>query len=72
MTLQHAGDCKGDTIPAFAMFLELSAAGRGKSVILGAAIVFGGLPLGLELPVLLQPVQRAEQRAWINVELVVT
>ena len=51
------------------MLFEVAAAGGRQTVVLGAAIVLGGPPFRLQLTVLLQTVQRREQRPGIDVEL---
>src|SRR5262245_42970711 len=54
------------------MLLELTSAGSGKAVVLGAPVVLGGAPLGLELAVLLQPREGWEQRSRVDLEVVAT
>ena len=53
------------------MLLELLPAGGGQTVILRAPIVLRDLPFGLQLAVLFEPVQRGEERAGVDAEVVV-
>ena len=62
-TLATAND---DPVPALAMLLELPAAGGREAVVLGAAIVLGGAPFRFQLAVLLQTVERREQRSRVD------
>ena len=54
------------------MALKLPPAGGSQPVVPGAPIVLSWPPLGFQLAVLLEAVQRWEQRAWIDVEVIVT
>jgi hypothetical protein len=53
------------------MLFELPPARCRETVVLGAPIVLGGPPFGFQLAVLLQTVQRGEQRPRVDVELIV-
>ena len=64
-------DRKRNAIPTAPVLLELLAAGRRQRVVLRVAVVLARTPLGFQLAVLLEPVQRREQRAGIDPEVVV-
>src|SRR6185295_20133484 len=69
--LQYARDGETDPIPPLAMLLELAPAGGGEPIVLGAAAVLRRPPLGFQLAVFFQAVQRRKQRARIDPELIV-
>src|SRR6185295_595015 len=69
--LQYARDGEADPIPPLAMLLELAPAGGGEPVVLGAAAVLRGPPVGFQLTVFFQAVQRWKQRARVDPELIV-
>lgn len=57
-----------DAIPLRGFLRELPTSGAGQRVVLGPAVVLGGLPVGLEPTGLLETVERREQRTGLNAE----
>src|SRR5687768_18305002 len=54
------------------MVFELPPAGGREAVVLGVAVVLAGAPLRFQLAVLLETVERREQRPGIDLEVAVT
>ena len=55
-------------VPGTLFALELFAAGGGKFVILGAAIIFGGAPARFDPAATLQAMQRGIERALLDLQ----
>src|SRR4029453_8122610 len=72
VSLQHTCDREGNAIPALPILFELLSARGRQLVVLRVTIVLARAPLGLELAVLLQGIERREERARIDLKTVVT
>src|SRR5437762_1295071 len=70
--LQHARDRERNPVPPPSMLFQLPSSRRGQPVILGVSIILAGPPVSLQLSILLQPVQRGEQRPRVDLETFVT
>src|SRR5262245_53951609 len=64
----HERDDGGHAVPALGGDLELFAAGAGEGVILGAAVVLGGPPLGLDPALLLHAVEGGVERTLVDLQ----
>src|SRR5204863_9544316 len=57
-------------VPALSMLFELPSPRGRQAVVFGASVILSGSPIRLQLAVLLQTVQRREQRSRIDPELI--
>jgi hypothetical protein len=62
---EDAGDCGGAALPLLCLRLESFATSRGKAVVLGAAIVFGGAPIRLHVTGAFHAAESREERTGV-------
>src|SRR5512132_1254010 len=67
-SLESELDGDGDALPLSGLDVELSSAGGGELVVLGAAVVFGRPPAGGKPAGCLETVERGEERSGPDIE----
>ena len=65
---QHAADRCGHPFPVLRFFGKLFSSGLGELIELRLAVVLGVAPLGVDQPLLLEPVQRRVERALVDLQ----
>jgi hypothetical protein len=66
--LQDAADGVGHPGPVLALLGELPAPGPRQAVVLRLPVVVGGVPLGVDPPLLLEAVQRRVERPLVHAQ----
>src|SRR4029453_17089784 len=64
--LHHARDRQRQPLPLSGFGLEAPAARPGQPVVLGAAVVLGGSPVGVDEAALLDAMERRVERALLD------